>query len=89
MSDGKIMLSTDRLDYSAIAGWRRVDLPAGVRRAVRIIVNVEEWVHRADAVRGADADRGRRTRARYSELGVIAFKRRLEVGWNSAEPPAS
>jgi hypothetical protein len=43
MSDGKIMLSTDRLDYSAIAGGRRLELPGGVRRAVRVIANVEEW----------------------------------------------
>ncbi|HEY2540123.1 MAG TPA: hypothetical protein VGI28_11640 [Stellaceae bacterium] len=43
MSGRKIMLPTDRLDYSPITGRRRLELPGGVRRAVWIIVNVEQW----------------------------------------------
>ena len=37
------MLPTERLDYSPIAGRRRLELPDGARMAVWVIVNVEEW----------------------------------------------
>ena len=37
------MLPTERLDYSAIAGRRKLQLPDGARLAVWVIVNVEEW----------------------------------------------
>jgi peptidoglycan/xylan/chitin deacetylase (PgdA/CDA1 family) len=43
MSETKIMLPTERLDYSPIAGRRRLALPDGARMAVWVIVNVEEW----------------------------------------------
>jgi peptidoglycan/xylan/chitin deacetylase (PgdA/CDA1 family) len=37
------MLSTERLDYSAISERRPLALPDGARLAVWVIVNVEEW----------------------------------------------
>src|SRR5215470_9485839 len=37
------MLPTERLDYSAIAGRKKLALPGGARMAVWVIVNVEEW----------------------------------------------
>ncbi len=37
------MLPNERLDYSPIAGRRRLELPDGARMAVWVIVNVEEW----------------------------------------------
>ena len=37
------MLPTERLDYSAIAGRKKLALPGGARLAVWVIVNVEEW----------------------------------------------
>ena len=43
MSDKKIMLPGERLDYSPIAGRRPLILPDGARLAVWVIVNVEEW----------------------------------------------
>ncbi len=43
MSDKKIMLPDERLDYSPIAGRRPLYLPDGARMAVWVIVNVEEW----------------------------------------------
>jgi len=39
----KIMLPTERLDYSPIAGRRPLMLPGGARLAMWVIVNVEEW----------------------------------------------
>jgi peptidoglycan/xylan/chitin deacetylase (PgdA/CDA1 family) len=43
MSDRKITLPTERLDYSPIAGRRTLRLPERARMAVWVIVNVEEW----------------------------------------------
>jgi allantoinase len=43
MSRSPIMLPTERLDYSPIAGRRRLVLPGGARVAVWVVVNVEEW----------------------------------------------
>ena len=43
MSGRQIMLPTERLDYSPIAGRRRLVLPGGARVAVWVVVNVEEW----------------------------------------------
>src|ERR1041385_264117 len=37
------MLSTERLDYSALPERRPLALPDGARLAVWVIVNVEEW----------------------------------------------
>ena len=43
----KRMLPTGRLAYSAIPERPRLALPGGARMAVWVIVNVEEWRHRA------------------------------------------
>ena len=37
------MLPTERLDYSAIAERKKLELPGGARLAIWVIVNVEEW----------------------------------------------
>jgi len=39
----KILLPTERLDYSAIASRPKLPLPDGARLAIWVIVNVEEW----------------------------------------------
>jgi peptidoglycan/xylan/chitin deacetylase (PgdA/CDA1 family) len=37
------MLPNDRLDYSPIAGRKKLTLPGGARLALWVIVNIEEW----------------------------------------------
>jgi len=43
MSGKATMPPTKRLDYSSIAGRRRLKLPDGARMAVWVVVNVERW----------------------------------------------
>ncbi len=37
------MLPTERIDYTPIAGRKKLHLPDGKRMIVWVIVNIEEW----------------------------------------------
>jgi allantoinase len=71
----RVILPTERLDFSAIAERPKLVLPDGARLVVWVIVNVEEWDPKEPMPRTVLTPAcGWGTDARHSELGLARIR---------------